>query len=61
MHYKKTSNLVFIFATSRLVTHFCCRQNMRSFANGECNSLVSSFFLFLIKVRFIVAFLVISF
>ena len=36
IHYKKTANIVGIFATSRLVMHFSCGHNLRRFARGDC-------------------------
>ena len=36
MFYQKTANIVAIFPTSRLVTHFCCGHNVRRFARGDC-------------------------
>ena len=41
VHYKKTANIVGIFATSRLVTffclitYFCCRHNVRIFVRSD--------------------------
>ena len=52
MHYKKTANMVGIFATSRLVTHFFCGYNVRRFARGDCTYKHNIFALFKIK-RFI--------
>ena len=37
MHCKKTANILSIFATSRLVTHFCCGHNVRRFARSAVN------------------------
>ena len=38
VHNKKTASIVGIFATSRLVTHFCSGHNVRRFARGDCTS-----------------------
>ena len=40
MRYNKTANIVGIFATFRLDTHFCYEQNVRRFARGDCSSLM---------------------
>ena len=39
MHYKKTANILGIFATSRLVTNFWCGQNVRRIERGDCTNI----------------------
>ena len=37
LYYKKTAKIFGIFASSCLVTDFCCGHNMRRFARGDCS------------------------
>ena len=45
IHYKKTGNIVGVFATSRLVTNFSCKHIVRRFTRGDCSKNTNEYFI----------------